>query len=322
MGALAPTFALALVASACAGANEVNGGSPVEASSPKPDLVASQVLVDRAAFPAAMAATPDGGILFGERLTGDIRRVSPEGEVSEAVAHVEVSTDGEQRGLLGLTVDAKERIVAAWTDVDPDRTLLVGQVAPGPIEILWRGPPTAERANGGRIALWRADGDALLVGVGNLLDPAAAARPDTPNGKFVIVDRGSGPAQRPATLSAGWNNPFAFTVTSKGAVWVADNAGGEGAERLARADEGPMPTRITQPLQAPHSAPSGLAALDEDTMLLCTYGTRELQEWSVVDREARFLRTLADDCSLGVIVLADGRVAYANEQQIRMFAPE
>ena len=268
----------------------------------------SNTLVPDAAFPAAMAATPDGGLLYGERLTGRVVRVAPDG-VTEVVGAVSVSTTGEQRGLLGLAV-RDDQVFVSFTE--PSGHLRVERLGGA---VVWEGPASADRANGGRIA-FSPDGS-LVIGVGNLLDPQAAADQTTPNGKMLALDPNGPPDQHPVTLSSGWNNPFAFAYGPDGTLYVADNAGGEGDERLAIGNRGPRPMVLaTLP---PHSVPSGLAVMTDGGLAVCSFLERTLRTYRVVDDVAMpDAVPLATDCSIGVITLDDGRLAYADERTIRV----
>jgi hypothetical protein len=261
-----------------------------------------------------MAALPDGGLRFGERLTGRIRDVAPDGRVApEPIATVAVSTKG-QRGLLGVAVDAQGRTFATWTR--PDLRLVVGQVAPGPERLVWLGPTTTRLANGGHLVV--APDGALIVGIGDLQARARVADPLAPNGKILRLDP-DGPAdQRSRTISSGWNNPFAFTFTPSGALWVADNAGTTGSERLARGDVAGRPTSVTR-LRGT-TAPSGLAAIDDDHLAMCGFVSHRLDAYDVSrpGRARRAAQSLANDCAIGVVRRADGALAYANETSIRV----
>ncbi|HET6771383.1 MAG TPA: PQQ-dependent sugar dehydrogenase [Actinomycetota bacterium] len=269
------------------------------------------VLVSRAAFPTAMEALPDGGLLFAERLTGRIRVVTANGSVQgEALSRVAVRTDG-QRGLLGLARESGGDVFAAW--VDPSGSLLVGRVAPGPTQVIWRGPTTRRQSNGGRIAI-TPDGR-LIVGVGDLLDRELVTDPSAPNGKLLLLDPSGEESQRPEVHSSGWNNPFAFDVDEDGAVWVADNAPGSEPERLARVSPAGVVTVLAD-LPA-RTAPSGLA-LVSGGLLVCGFKSRELLGYPLRGGVLGEHLTLAEDCALGVVRLADGRVAYANEREIRV----
>jgi glucose/arabinose dehydrogenase len=226
------------------------------------------------------------------------------------VAQLDVSTAG-QRGLLGLAVDRQGRVFAAWTD--RARRLQVAQVSPGPVRPVWSLARTARLANGGRLA-FASDGR-LVVGIGDLQQPDRVGDPDQPNGKLLRLDPDGGPDQRPEVLSAGWHNPFAFAVTPEGEVWVADNAPGTEPERLRRGDRAGPVTRLPQ-----KTAPSGLAAAGDGDLLVCGFVSGDLLRYRVRDDRAEAAGRLAGDCRLGVVVLADGRVAYATADSIRVFA--
>ena len=269
------------------------------------------VFVADAESAAAMVALEDGGLLFGERLSGRIRQVDPEGRpLEQPVAVVTVSTEG-QRGLLGLAVDDEE-VFAAWTR--PDLRLVVARVAPGMPRRVWLGPVSADLGNGGHLEF--APDGRLVVGIGDLRAPHLVSEPDAPNGKLLALDPTGPPRQRPEVLSSGWNNPFAFTFTPGGDLWVADNSPGRRPERLARGDlEAPTITDLPEKV-----APSGLAAPADGRLLLCGYVARTLQIYAI-DSDGRATaegRPLATDCAVGVTVLENGSVVYATENSIRL----
>lgn len=294
----------ATVAVAAVGAAVVEG---LTAGDPTP----TSTLIPDAAFPAAMVALPGGGLLYGERLTGRVMRVDPSGG-AEAIGEVDVSTEGEQRGLLGIATRGDEVFVSLTA---PSGRLRIERLGGG---VVWAGPPSADRANGGRIAF--APDGTLVVGVGDLLDPRAAADPTAPNGKMLAIDPDGPPGQRPAIISSGWNNPFAFAFAPNGTLFVADNVGGPGDERLAIGNAGPDP--VVLGILPAHSVPSGLAVLADGRLALCAYLTRTLRTYRVVGGIAMpDAVPLATDCSIGVIALADGRLAYADEGAIRVISP-
>jgi hypothetical protein len=269
------------------------------------------VLVPRAAFPAAMEALPGGGLMFAERLTGRVREVTAGGSVGKTpLAQVAVRADG-QRGLLGLARTPGGDVFASW--VDPAGFLLVGRIAPEPVRVIWRGPATRRQSNGGRIA-FTPDGR-LVVGVGDLLERELVNDPGAPNGKLLLLDPSGEESQMPEVHSSGWNNPFAFVVEEDGTAWVADNAPGSEPERLARVSTAGVVTVLTE-LPA-RTAPSGLARFP-GALLVCGFRSRALLMYPLRGNNLGEPLTLAEDCALGVERLADGRVAYANEREIRV----
>jgi hypothetical protein len=271
-----------------------------------------EVLVTPGDVISAMVALPSGGLLYGERTTGIVRRLEAQGRrMPGVVARVVVSTGG-QRGLLGLARDGRGRLFAAWTR--PDLRLVVGRLTPGPPRLVWRGPRSSDLGVGGHID-FDTDGS-LLIGVGDLQAPGRSLDRSAPNGKLLVLRPDGPPAQRPRVISGGWTNPFAFDVTPAGAVWVADNAVRDLPERLARGDLGFRPARVSA--LPPATAPSGLAALSERELVVCGYVSRRLQRYRVDGRgrAAPSGPPLATDCALGVVVLADGRLAYARPRSI------
>jgi hypothetical protein len=266
------------------------------------------VIVRRAPEAAAMVALPDGGLLYGERKTGRIRSVD-----GEVVARVDVVSEGE-RGLLGLAVDADDRLFAAWTR--RDGRIVVAQVDPGPQRIVWLGPPSARLHNAGHIE-WGPD-DKIYVGIGDLEDPGSVSDLDAPHGKILRLDP-AGPAdQKPEMVSYGWNNPFAFDFTPSGDLWLADNAPGTQEERLLRAD--PVGPRTVLPER---TGPSGLVMVDDNTLVVCGYRTKHLLRYRIgANRVARLDGPpIARDCLLGVARLEDGRLAYSTGSAIRTIKP-
>lgn len=264
---------------------------------------AGRLLVRDAASPAALAALPDGGLRYGERLSGRVRQVDGRGRLrTEPVAEVEVSTDG-QRGLVGVAVDDHDRTFATWTD--PEGTILVGQVAPGPVRLVWRGPASARIGNGGHLEL-SSDGR-LVVGIGDL------QRGDR-SGRLLALDP-DGPAdQDPVVVSGGWNNPFAFGFSPSGGLWVADNAPGREPERLVGLGRGGEVVFSTE-LPGAQIAPAGLVALSDSELVICAYLTRRLMRYEVGSRR---LRNMAEGCRTGVVLLTSGHLAYAGEDEIRL----
>lgn len=287
MRRLALVLAAVLVATAC-------GSDPREG-----------VLVERAREAAAMVPRPGGVLLYGELRTGRILT-----EEGEQVAKVEVATGG-QRGLLGLTYGPDEETVfAAWTRAS-DRRIVVAAVAPGRQRLIWEGPPSADLANGGHLAT--SPEGKIVIGIGDLEDPGSVSDLSAPHGKIYALDPNGEADQEPEMISSSWNNPFAFTYTPSGALWVADNAPGNDRERLVRGD--PISPGTVLP---DRTAPSGLAAPDDDTLVVCGYATKLLIRYRIGgDGVPREDAKIATDCRFGVVALPDGRLAYATATQIK-----
>lgn len=304
-------IAVALAFSSCLAAVACAGGSTRGSAAPR-----ERLLVARAPDVAALAALEGGGLRFGERRSGIVLQADARGRVRGApIARVAVSSAG-QRGLLGLAVDRRGATFAAWTR--PDRRLVVGRLAPGRPRLVWRGPPTSTLANGGHLAF--APDGRLVIGIGDLQDPARTRDPRAPNGKLLSLDPSGPPSQEPRVLSSGWNNPFAFAFTRGGALWVADNSPGRRPERLARGDRG-RPMSVTDLPRK--TAPSGLAAVSDRELAVCgvVSGRLDLYALDGSGRARSRPRTLAADCRLGVVRLAGGRLAYSTGAAIRVLRP-
>lgn len=266
--------------------------------------------------PAALAPLGDGGFVVGERRTGRVRIVTADGELeAEPLARVETeASEDDQRGLLGLTVDG-DRVFAAWTRATDGR-LVVAEITGLGERLVWAGPRSSDLANGGHLDVLP-DGR-LVVGVGDLQQPGLVEDPDTPNGKLLVLDPAGPPGQRPHTLSGGWNNPFAFVVTSDGAVWVADNAPGDDPERIGRGDVQAGPT---EPAVLPgRRAPAALVEMGPGRLGLCGYLDGELTVVDVGRDRPRVGDRLGTGCRTGAIALADGRLAVSDGEQVRILA--
>ena len=273
-----------------------------------PPSVASIELSGSPSLPGAMLAETDGSVLVGDRLTGRIVRLDPAGAVApQQIDEVDVMARADdQRGLLGLARTADGRLFASWTRARDGR-LVVGEVGIDEPRLVWEGPVSADAANGGRLVV--ADG-ALVVGIGDLLaDGDLADDTSVPNRKVLALDPDGVASQRPRILSAGWNNPFALAVDPEGVVWVADNTGAEGPERLGRADRPPSEAR---PLGGPgpgERAPSGLVVLD-GRFGVCGYLSGQVDALGTDgDADAVLVRP----CRTGVVRLVDGRLAVGTD---------
>ncbi len=277
-----------------------------------------EVVVADAAFPVGLAALADGGFRYGERRTGRVREVTAEGRLlADPVAVVAVRASPGQRGLLGLAVDRRGRTFAAWTRAGDGR-LVVGQVAPGPVRLVWRGPPSTDLANGGHLVA--APDGSLVLGVGDLQEPSRRDDPDAPNGKLLALDPDGPAEQRARPRSSGWNNPFAFTFLPDGSLWVADNAPGRRPERLGRGDRAWPRVELEG-----RRAPAALVALGPGRLGVCGVLDPVLRAVEVGEAErgrpARPGRPLAAPCSVGAVVLADGRVVLATEDRLGVWSP-
>ena len=286
-------IALAACLTGCGNGSAASAGS----TSPPP---AAQFLV------AAMAPLPGGGFLWGDRVTGVVRRVSATGRATGGVvARVAVAT-AHLHGLLGVARTPDGRVFAAWTD--PADRLTVGQVSPGPTRVIWRARPFSRFDVGGHLAV--TPQGALLLGVGAGVLPAGAARR-----RRRATSCSSGPISVPAgqavVLSTGWNNPFAFAYTPGGHLWVADNVPGTRGERLARGDLDGRPTHVTAAATRHRAVRPGRRLPEPARRLRLSVAPAPGLPHHLGQRAVAVGAPIARNCWIGVIRLADGRLAYA-----------
>lgn len=317
-GAVAAAVAVGLLAAACGD----DGGDEDRENESSAFEVVGTVELDGEAEPVALAVTAEGELLVGERLTGRVRTVTDDLELrDDPSVQVDVAASpSDQRGFLGLAVDGDQgdegaRVYGAWTRAADGRIVVAELIEGDSVRLVWEGPVSAERANGGHLDLLP-DGR-LVVGVGDLLEPNRVADPDAPNGKLLALDPEAGPEQRPAVLSGGWNNPFAFVVGSDGALWVADNAPGDDPERIGRGDVDAEPTDLPG-----KRAPSALIELAPGQLGLCGYLDGELVTVDVTDdAEIEIGERVATDCRTGAVVLPDGRIAASDGSTVHILEP-
>ncbi len=218
------------------------------------------------------------------------------------LATIDVSTEGEQRGLLGHTVIDGVRY-AAWTDPGTNH-LLVGEVGPvgagtSSVRIVWDGGGTAGGAVGGHLEA-SADGK-LILGIGQLTEWAKA----NGSGAMVQLDPAGPPDQEPVVLSDGYTNPFAFTVVDD-QLWVADNAVGDDVERIGRGDLDARDLH-TATGQVPR-APSAMIALADGSLGVCGFLDGQLLAWETDDDA---YAAALGPCLTGAAALAGGTIVTA-----------
>ncbi|TML00989.1 MAG: hypothetical protein E6G41_17140 [Actinobacteria bacterium] len=280
-------------------------------------------LLAHAKFPAAMAPLPGGGLIYGELASGKIWRLSKAGHRSKhPIAHVRhVATEG-LRGLLGLAVDKKGRVFADWTGTDG--IIHVAKVAPGRQRAVWSPGHDGEEANGGRLAFGK-DGR-LIVSVGDRdrsvqpgpNGPLGPAFPDFSGGIY-SVDPNGPPTQTATTLAPGFFNPFGVAVTPSGDVWATDNAITPDTDLITRVHDG-----TAEPFAyIAHTAPSGLAAIDDHTLAVCGFVSARLDRYAIAADGTAHVSgpPIAHGCTIGVIRLSDGRLAYAGTNSIHVIRP-
>lgn len=285
------------------------------------DGVDGSAVVADARFPVAIEPIDDGGFVYAERETGEVRLVRGDGELEPSpVATLPVATDG-QRGLLGLArvADGEDaRLFASWTRAEDGR-LVVGQVFPGEPVVVWEGPESVDQGNGGHLEA--SPEGKLVVGVGDAGATELIDDPDAPNGKLLLLDPDGDVGQTPEVLSSGWRNPFAFDYDEDGRLWVADNAPPGLPERVGLGDkEDGFVVELSENL-----APSALVALADGDLGLCGFLDGQMRRVDV----NRGVRTgtdptavLSEDvevepCTVAATQLADGTILFATETEIR-----
>lgn len=285
------------------------------------DGVDGSAVVEEADFPVAIEEVDDGGFVYGERTTGQVRLVRGDGELEpNPVVTLPVSADG-QRGLLGLArlLDAEEaRLFAAWTRAEDD-VLVVGQVFPGEPRLIWEGPVSVDRGNGGHLEVSPA-GD-LVIGIGDAGASDLIDDPEAPNGKLLVLDPDGDVDQTPEVLSSGWRNPFAFTYDDDGRLWVADNAPPGRPERIGLGDkEDGAVTELSENL-----APSALVTLPDGDLGLCGFLDGQMRRVAIdrgvrtgTDPTARLAGdVVVEPCTVAAVQLVGGTTLFATETQIR-----
>lgn len=271
-----------------------------------------------------VALRADGqAVEYADRRAGQIVRL-PLGEedaTPTTIATIAVGIEGEQRGLLGHTVIDGRRY-AAWTEPG-SLDLVVGEVTSGTVDrLVWTGTPTQSKAAGGHLENYRGR---LLLGLGGLTGWAV----DHGSGALVLLDPNGPAEQEPEVLSDGWNNPFAFTVTQVGEVWVADNApdgsdlpvAERAGEPIGRGDGAGI--GLIEP--PPQRAPAAIVELPDGRFGVCGFLDNEMRAYLVDDNGDEligddgepFVRMLEragtiGPCQTGATVLADGSLVTAS----------
>jgi glucose/arabinose dehydrogenase len=186
------------------------------------------------AYPAAFTATPGGNrIYYGERYTGEIRRLNRATGATTLFSRIpSVATSGEA-GLLGLALHPDypdNRNVWAFVTRTVGGTTVnqLVRVRPdGAGFAVLRDFPTASFHNGGRI-MFGPEGK-LYVVIGENDDPSNAQNLGNLAGKMLRLNPdGSVPADNPqrgkAVIAYGIRNSFGFTFDPQaGHLWATEN---------------------------------------------------------------------------------------------------
>ena len=265
---------------------------PVEVARP-PAVAGVRVLVGDLEVPWGVAMLPDGSALVGQRRTGEVVLVAPDG-TSRSVGRVPGVADRGEGGLLGLAVapDAPGTLLAYLTTDDDNRVVALpvdgGRL--GEPRVLLDGIPAGSIHNGGRLAIGP-DGH-LYIGTGDAGERSRSQSSADLGGKILrIATDGSIPADNPEPGSPVWSrghrNVQGLAFDSAGRLWATEF----GQNRL---DELNLITRggnygwplvegrgggdrfIDPQVQWPtdQASPSGLAIVDDVAVLAGLRGER------------------------------------------------
>jgi glucose/arabinose dehydrogenase len=243
--------------------------------------------------PWGIAALPDGGALVAERPTGQIVRVSADGEITALGVVPGVRAEGEG-GLLGLAVAAAapQTVYAYLTTSADNRIVRIEWTERGlgrPQPVL-TGIPSGAIHNGGRLAIGP---DGLLwAGTGDAGDAESAQDRGSLAGKILRIGTdGSVPADNPfgsPIWSYGHRNVQGLAFDGSGRLWASEfgsqlydelnlvergsNYGWPLAEGDDRGRDDLVDPQVTWPTD--EASPSGIAILDDVVYVAALRGQR------------------------------------------------
>lgn len=326
-----PIISALVVASCSGGSGDVADGDG-DSSDTGIDTSTPEVLFefDAEAVPGDVVGviaveTADGArtIEWADRLDGTIRRLDIDDSDAEPeiVATVPITTQGQQRGLLGQVVVDGRRF-AAWTQPDTF-DIVVGEVVDDGVgPIVWNGGVSGSGAIGG--VLDEIDGQ-ILLGLGR----NTAWDSDTDDGgAFLVIDPDGDESQEADVLSVGYTNPWAFTVTSTGDVWFADNAAGpdpddpevDDIERIGRADLIDDRNDVAR-IDDPGRAATSMIELPDGRLGICGFLDNELVAYDIVeptdggDATELELGDTIMPCITGAAIFTDGTIVTAAQSE-------
>ena len=207
--------------------------SPAGAAEAEP-----QPFLEGLAFPTNMAFLPDGTLLFTEKETGNVRVVTPVGELLDPpFITLPVIPDAE-RGLLGIAVhpdfEVEPWVYLYFSDPIDGLNRLVrvradGVVATGDPETLLDGLSASAGYHNGGDMVFAADGT-LFVALGEAHESDRAQNEDDIGGKVVRLTADGGvPADNPfggdnPVWSIGHRNSFGLCIDPRtGELWETEN---------------------------------------------------------------------------------------------------
>jgi glucose/arabinose dehydrogenase len=213
--------------------------SATQSAEPRTGTIVAQPVATGLDHPAAFVVAPDGAIFYGERLTGEIRRIDPQTGKDTHVFTVPnvIGKPTNEQGLVGITLPpdfpetpelyayasriadggARDQIVRIRTTGGPARSM----------QLVLDVKEASERHNGGRM-LFGPDGMLYIV-VGESYDAARAQDVHDDGGKVLrLTPAGAIPKDNPFpgsyAYSFGNRNSFGMAFDPRtGDLWESEN---------------------------------------------------------------------------------------------------
>lgn len=200
-------------------------------------VLSPQVVASNLSFPTALRFAPNGDIIFTEKSTGNVRRISGGTLQAAPMFNVGVEPEGE-RGLLGLALDpdyATNKFVYIFyskaNGTGNEVLRFTDDATPGTNPtVIVPNLPSNSIHDGGRLE-FGPDGK-LYVTLGDIGDPANSQNNNVPTGKVLRYNsNGTIPADNPIAgnplFSKGHRNCFGLAIDqTSGTVFVSENGPG------------------------------------------------------------------------------------------------